>query len=279
MGSAEGHPRAGDGVAVRPEFVAAALSAAADTGRDVADVPIAVIARRAGMSRSTLLRRLGGSRASLDEAVRAAGVDPGGAPVRARAVDAAAAIIGEEGLASATIELIAARAGCSVPSMYAVFGTRDRLLQAVFERYSPIADVEAFFAEPHADLRQTVYELYVVIARALSRQPRVVPAMFAEAFARPSSPAVQALFGHAAPRMLGLLGGWLAGEVAAGRVRDLPMLLLIQQFTAPMLMHLLGRPLAENAALAELPDIDTVCEVFTDTFVNAVAIPQKRRQR
>jgi hypothetical protein len=34
------------------------------------------------MSRSTLLRRLGDSRAALDEAVRAAGVDPGGQPVR-----------------------------------------------------------------------------------------------------------------------------------------------------------------------------------------------------
>ena len=34
-------------------------------------MPVIVIARHAGISRSTLLRRLGGSRAALDEAVRA----------------------------------------------------------------------------------------------------------------------------------------------------------------------------------------------------------------
>ena len=39
-------------------------------GRDVADVPIAVIAHALGVSRSTLLRRLGGSRGPLDDAVR-----------------------------------------------------------------------------------------------------------------------------------------------------------------------------------------------------------------
>ncbi|OKH63999.1 hypothetical protein EB74_11570, partial [Mycobacterium sp. SWH-M5] len=65
--------------AVADELVDAALRAAGDLGRDVADVPVAVIARHAGMSRSTLLRRLGGSRSALDDAVRARGTDPGGA--------------------------------------------------------------------------------------------------------------------------------------------------------------------------------------------------------
>ncbi|NDZ83545.1 TetR/AcrR family transcriptional regulator, partial [Streptomyces sp. SID10853] len=67
------------------DLVAAALIAAEERGRDVADVPLAAIATAAGVSRSTLLRRLGGSRGALDEAVRRAGVDPGGRqPVRER---------------------------------------------------------------------------------------------------------------------------------------------------------------------------------------------------
>ena len=65
---------------VPADVVAAALRAAENLGRDVADVPLIAIAREAGMSRSTLIRRLNGSRQPLDDAVRAAGVEPGGRP-------------------------------------------------------------------------------------------------------------------------------------------------------------------------------------------------------
>src|SRR5262249_33598932 len=77
-----------------PQVVEAALRAAEKLGKDVADVPVAMIAAEAGISRSTLLRRFDGSRAALNDAVRAAGVDPGGLPpVRDRAIAAAAALI------------------------------------------------------------------------------------------------------------------------------------------------------------------------------------------
>ena len=65
---------------VEQRLVAAALAVARARGRDVADVPLAEIAAAASMSRSTLLRRLGGTRGPLDDAVRRAGVDPGGRP-------------------------------------------------------------------------------------------------------------------------------------------------------------------------------------------------------
>jgi AcrR family transcriptional regulator len=259
--------------AVTNDVVEAALRAADELGQDVADVPVIVIAQHAGMSRSTLLRRLGGSRAALDDAVRARGIDPGGTPpVHTRALDAAAELIDENGLAAATLEAIAKRANCSVPSLYAVFSGRDGLLSAVFERHSPIREVEEYFAQPAPHLRDTVCGLYHVLADALGRAPRVLPAILAEALARPTSPAVQSLVGHVIPRLLMVVGGWLTGEVYAGRVRDLPLPLLAQQLMAPMLIHLFMRPAAENSGLVEFPDIDTVCEVFADNFVRAVGV-------
>jgi AcrR family transcriptional regulator len=260
------------------ELVQAAVAAADELGRDIADVPVAVIARHAGMSRSTLLRRLGGSRGALDEAVRACGIDPGGVPpVRTRAVDAAADLIGENGLAAVTLEAIAAHAKCSVPSLYVVFGSRDGLLLAVFEQYSPLRAIEEFLAEPPKTLRDTVGGLYRVVAGVLGAAPRVVPAMFAELFARPNSAAVQALAGQAIPRVLAVVGGWLAGEVSAGRIRDLPLPLLLQQLMAPMMVHLLTRPIAEDTGVIDLPDLDTTCDVFADNFIRAVAPPTKRK--
>jgi AcrR family transcriptional regulator len=258
---------------VAEELVQAALRAAEKRGMDVADVPVLAIAREAGISRSTLLRRLGGTRAALDEAVRAAGVDPGGqVPVRARALEAAAALISEVGLAAATLEAIATRADCAAHSLYMAFGSRDELLRIVFEHHSPIPDFEDVLDAAGDDLTTTVRCLYQALAAALGREPRVGPAILAEVFARPDSQAVQTLAQHAAPRMLDVLGTWLDTQVQRGRIRDLPTPLLVQQLMGPMVMHMLGRPALSAIASIDLPDIDTTCEEFTANFVRALAV-------
>jgi AcrR family transcriptional regulator len=261
-----------DNVPVAEELVQAALRAAEKRGKDVADVPVLAIAREAGISRSTLLRRLGGTRAALDHAVRAAGVDPGGqVPVRTRALDAAAALISESGLAAATLEATAARADCAVHSLYMAFGSRDELLRVVFERHSPIPDFEDALDSAPDDLTATVQRLYQVLASALGREPRVAPAIFAEVFARPASPAVQTLAHHGVPRMLEVLGEWLSVQVQRGRIRDQPIPVLIQQLMGPMVMHMLGRPALGNVTVIELPDLDTMCTMFAANYVRAVA--------
>ena len=262
---------AADQLPVAEELVQAALRAAEKRGKDVADVPVLAIAREAGISRSTLLRRLSGTRAALDEAVRAAGVDPGGqVPVRARALNAAAALISESGLAAVTLEAIATRADCAVHSLYMAFGSRDELLRIVFERHSPIPDFEDILDTATDDLTATVRRLYQALAETLSREPRVAPAILAEVFARPASPTVRTLSQHAAPRMLNLLGAWLDTQVQRGRIRDLPMPLLIAQLMGPMVMHMLHRPALATLAVVELPDLDTTCTELAANFVQAL---------
>ena len=269
-----------DPVAVGDDLVQAALRAARALGKDVADVPVIAIAREAGISRSTLIRRLGGSRTTLDEAVRAAGVDPGGqAPVRTRALDAAAELVSTSGLASATLDAIAARAHCSVHSLYMTFGGRDELLRALFERHSPLLDIEDFFDGEHGDLPNTVRRLYGLIVRTLDREPRVAPALLAETLARPDSPAIRNLLSHNAPRLLNSLGGWLTTEIQAGRIRDIPLPLLIQQLIAPVAVHMLVRPAVPQLPGLELPNLDTVCDTFTDTFLRAVTNSSRPRRR
>ncbi|HZE32863.1 MAG TPA: TetR/AcrR family transcriptional regulator, partial [Actinoallomurus sp.] len=228
------------------DLVEAALRAAERLSKNVADVPVQAIAEEAGISRSTLLRRIGGSRPALDAAVRATGVDPGGQrPVRERAIEAGAHLIGEHGLAALTLEAIATAAGCSVPSLYIAFGGRDELLLAIFERHLPLLSVEVP-TDPRADLRETVNRIYRQLAEAVIRQPRVLPAMLAEALSRPGDPDLRRLLQHFAPRKRAGLGQWLADEMAAGRIRAQPLVLLIQQLIAPVVMHFVLRPAVEH---------------------------------
>ncbi|MFJ8925149.1 TetR family transcriptional regulator [Streptomyces sp. NPDC102364] len=262
------------GTQVPPDVVQAALRAAEARGMPVADIPVLAIAQEAGISRSTLMRRLGGSRRALDEAVREAGVDPGGRkPVRERAVEAAADLLSEHGLDSMTFELVATSAQCSVHSLYAAFGSRDDLLYAVFERYSPVLGVEDVLAAPREDFEATVRRIHRLLADALGREPRVLPAVFAQVLARPGDTSVQAMFQRIYPRLLNGIGQWLAEEIDTGRVRDLPPLLLIQQMVSPVVLHFLLRPSIDQLDGVDLPGTDDALEAFTQNFLRAVAAP------
>jgi AcrR family transcriptional regulator len=261
---------------VSSTIVRAAIAAGRRRGQDVADVPLTAIAAEAGVSRSTLLRRIGGSRQALDRAVRDAGVDPGGRPpVRERAVEAAGRLIAEHGLAALTLDRVAAAADCSLPSLREAIGGRDALLSTVFERYSPVADLQQVMAERAEgdDIRTVVHGIYRAVVRALTREPRVLPALFADVFARPDGPAGRLLSAQL-PRALDSLAPWLQAEQAAGRIRPVPLPLLIQQMVAPLSVHLLTRPVIGRAIGSDLPSVEEAHEQFTEAFLRAVTLPQ-----
>ncbi|MBC6468875.1 TetR/AcrR family transcriptional regulator [Actinomadura alba] len=255
------------------DLVAAALSAARERGQDVAEVPLTAIATAAGISRSTLLRRLGGTRAALDEAVRQAGVDPGGRPpVRERAITAAARLIADQGLGAITLDAVADAAQCSLPSLHVVFEGRDGLLAAVFDRFGPVPDLEALAADPPSDVEDTVRAIYRAMVAAFGQEPRVLPAVFADLFGRPGGPASR-MMQATLPRMVTSLRALLIAQVAAGRLRPLPFPLLVQLLLGPIAAHMLLRPTLDAALGPELPPVDETCEIFAEAFLRAAAMP------
>jgi AcrR family transcriptional regulator len=246
------------------DLVAAAIRTAERCGKDVADVSLTKIAQTIGVSRSTLVRRLNGSRQALDEAVRAAGIDPGGRPVRVRAIEAAACLISERGLANVTLDSVADAADCSVHSLYAIFGNRDELFAAIYERYSPFHDVLRISTDPSASVEETVAELYKTTSVTLTREPRVATAMLSDLLGNPQGIAAR-IFARYFPRVRASVGRWLEYHVNAGRIRDIPTPLLLQQLLGPMLAHILMRP-----ALATEVNLDQACAEFTAAFLRAV---------
>ena len=245
-------------------LVATAVQVAEQAGKDVADVPLATIAQAAGVSRSTLVRRLNGSRQALDEAVRAAGIDPGGRPVRVRAIEAGAQLVSERGLANVTLESVAEAADCSVHSLYAIFGTRDELFAAIYERYSPLNDVLQLSADASTSLEASVAEFYRTLAGTLTREPRVAVAMLSDLLGNPRGIAAR-IFARYFPRVRASLGGWLQAHVRAGRIRDIPVPVLIQLLVGPLVAHVLMPP-----AIAHEVDLEKACAEFTAAFLRAV---------
>lgn len=255
---------------VEHRVLEAARAAAQERGQSVAEVPLVVIARAAGMSRSTLLRRIG-SRAALDEACRRAGIDPGSrVPVRERAVGAAAELITGRGLGAFTLEAVAGAARCSVPSLYAVFGTRDGLLAAVFTHYGPLPDLQHLAADPPATVEETVRRVHRALAAVFTREPRVMPALFADLLARPDGPANR-LVHTMLPAMVVPLDALLSPHVRAGRLRALPLPLLVQLLLGPLLAHLLTRSAVQSVLPADLGSLDEVCDTFAAAYLRAAA--------
>lgn len=244
------------------DLVASAIQTAERCGKDVADVPLTTIAQAVGVSRSTLVRRLNGSRQALDEAVQAAGVDPGGRPVRSRAIEAAAWLVSERGLANVTLESVAEAAECSVHSLYAIFGTRNELFAATYERYSPLNDLVRLGKDVDASLEQTVSHFYRMMAAALTREPRVAAAMLSDLLANPHGIAA-GIFARYFPRVRASFRDYLEAQVRAGRIRDIPTPLLIQQLAGPLLAHVLMRPVIGE-------DLEHACATFTSNFLRAV---------
>ena len=107
-------------------------------------------------------------------------------------------------------------------------------------------------------------ELYRVMVSTLTREPRVATAMLSDVLGNPHGSGAR-IFARYFPRARASVGGWLKTHVDAGRIRDVPIPLLLQQLLGPMLAHVLMRP-----ALAGEVDPERACSEFTAAFLRAV---------
>jgi AcrR family transcriptional regulator len=259
-------------------IVQAAMAEATDTGRPVAELSLDRIARRAGLSRSTVYRRVRNRRA-LEEAVRHAGGDPGSrVGVRDRAIAAATDLIVADGVAALTVEAVTRRVGCAATSVYAAFGDREGLLAAVFEHHAPLPVVEELLiTDPQrfSDFESGVCAIYTAVFDTVADDALVLQALFAEVLAKPNGIGMQFFRDGVLPRIISTVGAWLKEQITAGNCADLPLSLLIPQLIAPISVHLLARPRLV-AAGEPVPDRHTVIEAMTAAFCHAAAATSHR---
>jgi AcrR family transcriptional regulator len=204
--------------------------------------PLEAVAEAAGVSRATLYRYYP-SRTSL---LAALDLEPESAS-RDRILEAAAALIGRDGLARLSIDELANVAGVSRATVYRLFPGKPALCEALVAEYSPFHAVERTLERLGDQPPEVVLP---ALARSVAHEvePRIgiVRTLFFEL----TSGADDALEG-AAPTIRNLLagvGGYLAGQMRAGRVRPMHPLLASQMFVGPLFMHLITRPVAARVA-------------------------------
>jgi AcrR family transcriptional regulator len=227
------------------------------------------IAAAAGVSRAALYA-LFGSRAALLEAV-GADVPPTAA---GRILAAAAEMVAERGLAGLSLDEVATRSGASRATVYRLYPGKAALFREVVLTYLPIGEALEMM-EGLADRPPT--EVMPAFARGLAQSGPVrigVLRTIMFEVARPTEGMEEFL--DETLRNTQVITRYLDQQMAAGRLRRMDPMLAMQAFLAPVMLHAVSRPVAEQYGLVTL-SLDDAAQELTAAWLRAMAPPRHRR--
>jgi AcrR family transcriptional regulator len=198
------------------------------------------LAAAAGVSRATLYRLFG----SQQHLLQALGLEPP-PTVRSRILDTALELVGRHGLAELSMDELAASAGVSRATLYRLFPGKEALFAALVRSFSPFqpiaAVLETMGERPPAEVIPKVAH---AMAAAMDGHIGLLLQLLFE-FSRHPEPDGGHGTGEGAVhgmRTLPLVSGYLADQMAAGRLRRMDPDLAFQALAGPIVLHLLWRP-------------------------------------
>ena len=230
------------------------------------------IAAEAGVSRATLYRYFG----SRGELLQELELEPH--PGTDELILAAAAVlVGRDGLRNLTMDELAATAGVSRASVYRLFPGKAALFSALVRRYSPFETVEWTLSTMRDESPEDVLpEVARAVARTMEARIGIARSLLFEV----TSGTPDAIEG-AVPvirQMLESLGGYLAAQIARGRLRPMHPFLAAQALIGPVFFHLMTRPLADQVAHLKIPVEQAVTEL-AEAAVRGLRTEQPREAR
>jgi len=201
------------------------------------------IAMAAGVSRTTFYRAFP-SRAQL---LRAIDLQPE-PDTRDRVLQASIRMLGTQSLEELSMDSLASEAGVSRANLYRLFPGKSALFKAILLAYSPFAPVMAVLARAgdHSP-EEVIPEIVLTAYRTVAGHAGVVRTLLLEITSM--TPESTQVFADTGLRAFGTFAQYLAGQMAAGRLRRMHPMLAVQSLVGGVMFHLLAAPVMSQSAV------------------------------
>src|ERR1700704_3405083 len=201
------------------------------------------IAVAAGGSRTTFYPAFP-SRAELLHAIE---VQPE-PDTRQRVLEASTRMLRTQTLKDLSMDALASEAVVSRANLYRLFPGKAALFKAILLAYSPFEPVMAVFARAgdHPP-EEVIAEVVLTAYRTVAGHTGIVRTLLLEVTSM--TPEVTQAFAETGLRALGTFAQYLAGQMAAGRLRHMHPMLAVQSLVGGVMFHLLAAPVMSQATV------------------------------
>jgi len=230
------------------------------------------IATAAGLSRTTFYRAFP-SRAHLLHALE---VQPG-PDTRERVLDASIRMLRAQTLSELSMDALASEAGVSRANLYRLFPGKSALFKAILLAYSPFEPVMAVFARAgERPPEEVIPEVVLAAYRTVAGRTGIIRTLLLEVTSM--TPEFAQAFAETGLRAFRTFAQYLAGQMAAGRLRRMHPMVAVQSLVGGVMFHLLSGPVLRQAAV-EAPDGEDAALQLANLWLRGMQPEIVRRDR
>ena len=224
---------------------------------------IGAIASAAGVSRTTFYRAFP-SRADLLHALE---VQPE-PDTRQRVLDASIRMLRTQTLKDLSMDELAAESGVSRANLYRLFPGKSALFRAILLAYSPFEPVMAVFARAgDRPPEEVIPEIVLTAYRTVAGRTGIVRTLLLEVTSM--TPEFAQAFAETGLRAFGTFAQYLAGQMAAGRLRRMHPVLAVQSLVGGVMFHMLSAPVMSQATV-DVPAGEDVALQFANIWLRGM---------
>jgi AcrR family transcriptional regulator len=221
------------------------------------------IAAAAGVSRTTFYRAFP-SRAELLQALE---VQPE-PDTRQRVLDASIRMLRTQTLKDLSMDELASEAGVSRANLYRLFPGKSALFRAILIAYSPFEPVMAAFARAgDRPPEEVIPEVVLTAYRTVAGRSGIVRTLLLEVTSM--TPELTQAFAETGLRAFATLAHYLAGQMAAGRLRRVHPVLALQSLVGGVMFHILAGPVMSQATV-DVPAGEEVALEFAHIWLRGM---------
>ena len=166
------------------------------------------------------------------------------------------------------MDALASEAGVSRANLYRLFPGKSALFKAILLAYSPFEPVMAVFARAgNRPPDEVIPEVIVTAYRTVAGHTGIVRTLLLEVTSM--TPEVSQAFAETGLRAFGTFAQYLAGQMAAGRLRRMHPMIAVQSLVGGVMFHMLATPVMSQA-MVDVPAGEDVVLQFADVWLRGM---------